>query len=323
MAIETSTGLSQSAERRYHFDVYALVEGTQELYFGHETQVNVNMVETVKVPQPNGAEPLLKCYMSPTKRRGVERRSLIWSPTSDGRLLGDKLGCGIPHTCTQDGCPICAVYGGLLTSDADVDKGVPGGPKRKATTFIGRLVHGGGVAIQDLPPEEKQRAMHPAMLRRVPSADPKPDTPTPFRREYNEPGIIYPVYNHAMSVSESEFAAAAYAFMESLARMGASNPKGVRLFETDWIDGMQPLIVVDQYLVPLGNRPILSPAETDQTTALEAFCTAAQMVDGDQLTGSTYSKQQDEVVLFNRWLGSAALQKLRALALNFATQHLI
>jgi len=31
---------------RLHFDIYAIFEGPQELYFGHEVQVNVNLVET-------------------------------------------------------------------------------------------------------------------------------------------------------------------------------------------------------------------------------------------------------------------------------------
>jgi hypothetical protein len=69
-AIQTSTGLPQSGERRWHFDVYAVLEGPQELYFGHETQVNVNMVETVHIDTgqiDEGGNSLVieKCYMSP------------------------------------------------------------------------------------------------------------------------------------------------------------------------------------------------------------------------------------------------------------------
>ena len=213
--IQTNTGLPRSEERRWHFDIYAMFEGPQELYFGHETQVNVNMVETVHIDTGRTDESgrslvVEKCYLSPTKRRGVERRTLIWAPLADGRLLGDKLGCGIPHTCTQPDCPICAVYGGLITSDVEVEAGVPGAPKRKATTFIGRLVHGGGVAVQVIEPSEKQRAMHPSMLLKEPGVAP---TPTPFKRQYNEPALLYPVYNHAMSVSEAEFGSVAYAFL--------------------------------------------------------------------------------------------------------------
>jgi len=74
MAVTVKTGLeSQSDQPRFHFDIYALLEGGQELYFGHETQVNVNVVEKVTVQTPGGKE-LEKCYLSPTKRRGVERR---------------------------------------------------------------------------------------------------------------------------------------------------------------------------------------------------------------------------------------------------------
>jgi len=39
---------------RLHFDIYAIFEGPQELYFGHEVQVNVNLVETVKLSTKMG-----------------------------------------------------------------------------------------------------------------------------------------------------------------------------------------------------------------------------------------------------------------------------
>ena len=80
MAVTVKTGFqSQLDQPRFHFDIYAFLEGGQELYFGHETQVNVNIVEKVTVQTPEGEE-LEKCYLSPTKRRGVERRVLIWAP---------------------------------------------------------------------------------------------------------------------------------------------------------------------------------------------------------------------------------------------------
>lgn len=310
MAVETSTGLEKSAERRQHFDIYAIVEGTQELYFGHETSVNVNLVETVKIDHGNGQVDE-KCYLSPTKRRGVERRALIWSPLADGRLLGDRLGCGIPHTCTRQDCPICSVFGGLITSDATMaDKTLPGGNKRKANTFIGRLVHGGGVAIQPILPTEKQRAMHPSMLNKAPGDDP---TPTPFKREYNEPALLYPVYNHAMSVSDREFSAAAYAFLEGIKRIGAGNPKGVRLFEKD----NQPLLVLDRYLVPLGKRPVLSPTITDVPTAVDQFERNANSV---VLQDGVF---KDEDGVFMRWYGDAALARLQQFAVQFAKNHLM
>ncbi|MFQ6063235.1 MAG: hypothetical protein ACE5J9_08705, partial [Methanosarcinales archaeon] len=153
-AINAITGLEKSEEQRFHFDIYAVFEGSQELYFGHETQININMVETVKLKTVDGE--LEKCYLSPTKRRGIERRSLIWAPMSNGLLLGDHLGCGIPHTCGKTTCPICRVFGALIPSETKV-KLINGEEKRKATTLISRVVHGGGVAIQDLDPEIKQR----------------------------------------------------------------------------------------------------------------------------------------------------------------------
>lgn len=308
------TGLQRANERRWHFDIYALLEGPQELYFGHETRVNVNVVETVKIDVGDGVI-LEKCYISPTKRRGVERRTLIWAPLADGRLLGDQLNCGIPHTCTQQSCPICRIYGGLITSDVTVE-----GEKRSTSTFIGRLVHGGGVAVQELGPEEKQRAMHPSMLNKAPNEEP---TPTPFKREYNEPGLIYPIYNHAMSVSESEFSAAAYAFLESLARMGAGNPKGVRIYEDALLGSPQPLLVLDRYLVPLGKRPILSPSQTGKEAAIAQFTADALSVQGATMPAGSIEEEADGKLVFSRWVGQAALAQLQQYATQFAAGHLL
>ena len=54
MAIKVKSGLEDySDKQRFNFDIYAFFEGGQELYFGHETQVNVNIVETVTIPLPN------------------------------------------------------------------------------------------------------------------------------------------------------------------------------------------------------------------------------------------------------------------------------
>lgn len=312
-AIKTDTGLGQTDKPRYHFDIYAMLEGPQELYFGHETQVNVNIVETVHIATDSGE--LEKCYISPTKRRGVERRSLIWAPVqSAGVLLGDKLGCGIPHTCAQPTCPICAVYGGLITGDTEVEEGVPGHPKRKATTTIGRLVHGGGVAVQAQDVVEKQRAMHPSMLHKEPGKEP---TPTPFKRQYNEPGLLYPVYNHCLSVTEAEFGTVAYAFLDALARLGAGNPKGVKVHENALLKDYEPLLVVDRYLVPLGKRPIISPSLTAVEEALTRF-----RADALQVSGETIGQKEVSETHFTRWVGDAALAQLQSYATQFVEAYL-
>lgn len=311
MVINVKSGLENySDEPRFHFDIYAILEGGQELFFGHETQVNVNIVETVTIALPNGNgddNELEKCYLSPTKRRGVERRALIWAPTGNG-LLGDSLNCGIPHTCSKAECPICRVFGGLITSKTKV-KGET--EERPATTLIGRLTHSGGVAIQELGPEEKQRAMHPSMIRKAPEADP---TPTPFKREYNQPGLLYPVYNHCLSMTEREFSAVAYAFMAALARLGAGNPKGVKIHDDILVkDTVEPWVVVDQYLTPLGKRPVVSPAITDVKAAKEQFKEAVFSLAG--------SRQEDANELthgkFHRYIGDTAIAKLSEYLLKF------
>lgn len=313
--ITTASGLPKSDNRRYHFDIYAVLEAPQELYFGHETQVNVNVVETVRVKTDQGI--IEKCYLSPTKRRGVERRSLIWAPANDGGvLLGDKLGCGIPHTCARPTCPICAVYGGLITGDVEVEI-LGGKEKRTQNTTVGRLVHGGGVAIQDIEPSEKQRAMHPSALHKDAS-----QTPMPFKREYNEPALLYPVYNHCLSVTEAEFTAVAYAFLDALARLGASNPKGVHIYEGTILKPKEPLLVLDRYLAPLGKRPIISPAEVLIEKALSGFAEDALSVRGRRMDAETVSEQMGEKVLFDRWIGDAALIQLQEYATLFAIKHL-
>lgn len=286
-----STGIIEAAHR-VHFDIYAILEGTQELYFGDEVQINVNLVETVKIKHRNGAgrmEEMDKCYLSPTKRRGVERRSLIWAPVQGGQLLGDKQNCGIPNTCASLSCPICAVYGGLQAGEK---------------TLVGRLVHGGGVAVQALDPVEKQRAMHPSLISKE-----KGDNPMPFKRQYNEPGLLYPVYNHCLSMTDADFSGVAYAFLDSLARIGAGNPKGVKVYEhPDYLEG-EPLLVVDRYLTPLGKRPVVSPSLSDVDAALRQFADATR-----QVTAGEH---------FVRRTGNAALTFLQECAGAFVQQNLV
>ncbi|MFN8749400.1 MAG: hypothetical protein ACK5ZE_17515 [Pseudanabaena sp.] len=287
-----STGLpaTDAQNPRMHFDIYAILEGSQELYLGHEVQVNINLVEVVKLQTTDG-KSIEKCYISPTKRRGVERRSLIWSPVKSGTLLGDKLKCGIPETCAQPECPICSTFGGLIA-----------GKK----TLIGRVTHSGGVAVQELYPVDKQRAMHPARL-----VNQKEETPIPFKRQYNQPGLIYPVYNHALSITEKEFAAVAYAFLDSLARIGSGNPKGVSLAEDST---KKPLLVFDRYLVPRGKRPIISPSVTNAADAIADFQRLAQT--------PTANTDHISEPLFDRWIGDAALEKLQEYAGDFVNRVL-
>ncbi|MEB3311974.1 MAG: hypothetical protein VKJ02_17250 [Snowella sp.] len=288
MATESkaTTGLPKTDKNnpRLHFDIYAILEGSQELYLGHEVQVNVNLVETVKLSTKDGRE-IEKCYLSPTKRRGVERRCLLWSPVKSGELLGDKQQCGIPKTCAEPTCPICSTYGAL-------DPG-----KR---TLIGRVTHGGGVAIQEIYPVEKQRAMHPSRL-----VNQNDETPTPFRREYNQPGILYPVSNHALSITEKDFYAVAYAFLDSLPRIGSGNPKGIAIAEDL---NNTPLLVLDRYLSPRGKRPLISPSEINPEKAINEFLRLARTEENTNHIQAPH---------FDRWIGDEALAKLQEYAALF------
>jgi hypothetical protein len=203
-----------------------------------------------------------------------------------GELLGDKYKCGIPKTCAKQNCPICAPYGAL-------DPG--------KSTLIGRVTHGGGVAVQDLYPVDKQRAMHPSRL-----VNQKDETPVPFKRQYNQPGILYPVSNHALSVTDQEFSSVAYAFLDALPRIGSGNPKGISIAETA---NQIPLLVVDRYLVPKGKRPVISPSITDSEIAIADFMRLAQ-----------YPHPNIDHIYedyFDRWIGDKALEKLQEYAANF------
>ncbi len=302
--LKASTGLDLSTTQRYHYDIYAILEGAQEMYFGEEVAVNVNLVEKVKVPRSRsneqGFEVIDKCYISPTKRRGVERRTLIWAPMAAGMLLGDHEQCGIPLTCSRQECPICCVFGALQ-------------PKEDIS-LVGRLTHGGGVAIQPLLPDVKQRAMHPSVMTRIEGV-----TPIPFRREYNEPALLYPVYNHCLSITEQEFESVAYAFLNALGRIGAGNPKGVRIAEGLLLEEDEPLLVVDRYLAPLGKRPTISPQETNPNVALHRFREAAFFVFGERQN----SEVIDQGIAFARWVGNEALQRLQQYCLDFTQRVLL
>lgn len=325
------SGLPLGEGPRFHYDIYALLEGSQELYFGSEVAVNVNLVETVEVMQLDGTT-VEKCLIAPTKRRGVERRTLIWAPRADGTLLGDALGCGIPDACARPSCPICAVYGALRTSKGKSDYvrgGVVQQRDAEPTTFLGRLTHGGGVAVQAQEAAVKQRAMHPSRVLK--HGD---DNPTPFRREYNQPGLLYPVYNHCLSITDAQFAAAAYAFLNVLPRIGAGNPKGAQIAVGALLGhDEQPLLVVDRYRVPLGGRPTISPSLTNAAAARATFAEQAARVHGAAQTRDAVFVGADGAVMdlddegtdpvFSRWIGAAALTELETRALDFATRVLL
>lgn len=308
---KASSGLPASKEQRYHYDIYAILEGAQEVYLGHDVAVNVNLVETVRIATPQGERDLEKCYLSPTKRRGIERRALI-NMDIKGQLLGEKLGCGIPHTCGKEDCPICRIFGAMLPSEMTVIFADGKEEKRSPVTYVGRLTHGGGTAVQEQAPSEKQRAMHPSNLRR------EGENPMPFKREYNEPGLLYPIYNHALSVSQEEFDGAAYAFLQSLARLGAGNPKGMALFYSEVLTGsLEPMIVVDKYLSPLGSRPVISPHITNVEEALSRFSKLAHTVQGEERKETHIRLER-----FERWIGDEALKILQQWADEFVKEML-
>jgi hypothetical protein len=102
----------------------------------------------------------------------------------------------------------------------------------------------------------------------------------------------------------------AYAFLMSLNRLGAGNPKGVSLAQATWNGEEEPLLVVDAYRVPMGHRPIVSPAITENKEAIARFIKLAGHV----------TRTVDDV--FTRSTGNAALEKLQRAAVRFESMHL-
>lgn len=273
---------------RVNMDIYSIVEATQELHFGNVKDLNVNRIELATVQTMNGE--IEKLYMSPTKVRGVARRTLLWKLND----LGDEnvRMCGIPATCGK--CDLCKLFGGLMTTTGGEEEG----------SIASRIFQAGGVAIQEASPEIKQRLSSPTyiidgevgqynvekikeILEKVGIKEGNLDRlakPMPYEMEYVVAGALFPIYWHGLLLEVekgnrkmSEPQMIAYSFLESLKRVGAGHPKGAEIYHYDWLgNGNEPMLVVDIYKEPLGKRPVISPSETDVKKALNDFANKAR-----------------------------------------------
>lgn len=300
---------------RVNMDIYAVVEATQELHFGNIKDLNVNRIELATVPSHTGN--MEKLYMSPTKVRGVARRTLLWKLNE----LGDNnvKSCGIPATCGR--CALCELFGGLMTT-AGGEEG----------SIASRVFQGGGVSIQEISPEIKQRLSSPTYIingkigqysredikKLLKDArgitDPKTldrlSSPMPYEMEYVEASALFPVYWHCLLLEVSnedkkmsEPQMVAYSFLESLKRIGAGHPKGAEIYHDNWLEkGSEPLLVVDIYREPLGKRPIISPMEANIERAIECFKSKA--LASKDVNGKFLRLLGDEAETFLRKLAS-------------------
>lgn len=286
---------------RQHYDIYAIVYTPQEVHFGHEKQINLNVVETVKVAKNSGDDYDLKLYFSPTKRRGVERRSVLWMPVGD-EYYYDVVDCHIPRTCCS--CILCHVFGGL---DHEVRK----------RSITSRVTQGGGVAVQPLPPEIKQRLVVSADLNRkierAGGGGEEDTSATPFKKEYAEPGIWFPITTHCTSLTEEEFGLVAYAFLDAMRRYSAGHPKGGWIVNGEVNGEERPLIVVDAYRAPQVNRPLVAPTTNSTEAALNEFRHGIPI---DNSWGNNEAIS-DGNGLFTRYYGKAALKFLEENSANF------
>jgi hypothetical protein len=304
--------------KRINMDIYAIVEATQELHFGNVKDLNVNRIELVTVPRIDGE--IEKLYMSPTKVRGVARRALLWKLYE----LGDEnvKSCGIPATCGK--CDLCKLFGGLMTTVGEEEGSI-----------ASRVFQAGGVAIQEVSPEIKQRLSSPTYIidgqigqydknkikQLLSERGVKGDVlnrlsqPMPYEKEYVVASALFPIYWHALLLEiekenrkMSEPQMVAYSFLETLKRIGAGHPKGVEIFHYNWLgNGEEPVLVIDIYKEPLGKRPIISPMETDVKKAIVEFAKKAKM----------YNNVDNK---FERYMGESAHELLRMLASGEKTE---
>jgi len=289
---------------RQHYDIYAIVYTPQEVHFGHEKQINLNVVETVKVAKNSGDDYDLKLYFSPTKRRGVERRSVLWMPVGD-EYYYKMVECCIPQTCCS--CILCDVFGGLDNRVRNI-------------SITSRVTQGGGVAVQPLPPEIKQRLVVSADLKRkierAGEGEGEDTSATPFKKEYAEPGIWFPITTHCTSLTKEEFGLVAYGFLDAMRRYSAGHPKGGWIVNGEVNGEERPLIVVDTYRAPQVNRPLVAPTTNDTETALDQFQRGIP-IDGSWGNIEIIHKESCGSKLFTRYYGEAALKFLEENSANF------
>ena len=113
----------------------------------------------------------------------------------------------------------------------------------------------------------------------------------------------------------------AFSFIETWKRIGAGHPKGAEIKEAEICGKPQPLIVVDVYHKPLGNRLIISVSESNEKTAIATFIRKAMMVNGNKITEDhiTIPENETNVILFERFIGDTAEDFLRKLASGLDT----
>lgn len=380
--------MSQVTGKRF-CDIYALLEAPQEIFFGNIPGVNKMPTETVRVSSSNKDNGVEKVYFSPTKRRGVDRRTLLWTKvmTKNGeKQYQEAVGCGLPKTCRV--CAVCRLYGGISTerrgtfiereegqSDEDfiskimeelgfptsekpllekllesvgeknqikletlkrtVDNWLKGKSKgaitqeeidakkdilenlsksiqllieeeKRPLSITSRIEYGGGVAIQPLPPEWKQRLSTSSYIESM------EDVSTPFKKQYGQPSLLFPVYYHMFFVDEDEIGLAAYAFLNSLPRYGAGHPKGFNFHYNKFnekSEKTEPMIVIDEYLIPQGDRPIVSTLINSVEEAIKDFRRKALNVNNGVVgDGKIESKH------FIRYYGEKAYVRLKELS---------
>jgi hypothetical protein len=184
-------------------------------------------------------------------------------------------------------------------------------------SITSRVTQGGGVAVQPLPPEIKQRLVVSADLKRkierAGEGEGEDTSATPFKKEYAEPGIWFPITTHCTSLTKEEFGLVAYAFLDAMRRYSAGHPKGGWIVSGEVNGEERPLIVVDAYRAPQVNRPLVAPTINSTAEALNQFR------DGIHIDNSWGDKEtiSNSNGLFTRYYGKVALKFLEENSANF------
>lgn len=274
-----------SASTLVNMAIYAILEAPQELYFGSHSEKNLNVLEKVvlDIEVVEGGrviqKRIVKPYYSPTKQRGIERRTIAYS------LVKTRSGLVPYYKYFNLGIDVTDTYSNGVPDPRDILTFLWGATWTRPTAYIrGRIGYGGGVAVQGTF-ERKQRNrvdynIYEAVTKTSKEGGESEEqeagdegyetAQTLWMKEYAEPHLLIPVVRHGMllGVENYEPHAVAYAFLQSLALAGAGTPKSISILEAYWLDGNRrdKAIVVDigpwLLLEPVTISPaIMSPVE--------------------------------------------------------------
>lgn len=324
-----------SASTYVNMAIYAVLEATQELYFGSHSEKNLNVLEKVtidtEVVENGNRRPLqiVKPYFSSTKQRGVERRAIAYADvkTKDGKQSPYyryfNLSIDVTNT-YKNGVPdprdiLTFLWGATWT--------------RPTTAYMrGRVGYGGGVAVQTTFERKQRNRVEYNMyniVEKVQREEGEEEGHTAqmvWTKEYTPPHTLIPIVRYGMllGVENYEPHAMAYAFLKGLLIAGANTPRGIPIFEAYWLSEKEKekVLVVDVGCWLLLEPVIVSPVIVSPSEVLEEFKRKTlkhQLFDNPDPEKVFEEARQGRTV---RLAGNLAYEFLRKLAEEFAHNYL-